>query len=458
MLLAELGQHGDDPRVDPAGLDVGDADVSKVMFLFFRIASASASGLPPVPVALLAELVRVDRRALHRRRRPPARDRRRLLRRRRRLRAGPRRPPPATPPPGRRVRVTGRRHAGQAAEPRAPRAWRCGRRCRCGGAAGAAAAGCARGAFAVRQLAARRRLRLDLLGRQRAAARRRRARRPAGASATPLAGPSARELRAAAGVRRRVVAALPPPPPPPPSAPCRRPCRPSPRPRGAAAPPCLPATSGAAAAFAPAAAGAAAPRRGRRRRRGGAEAPPPPPPPPLPSAAASAASVAGSGAALGGGAPASDPPPGSAGRFTRLSTSPIEPDRSSICGTTWRENSYSPMPSIAAAIIDAGERRARLAHVQRVHRLARADRHLVGEAVQPRLAAGRRRVAAEAVAEARIGEQSLDQLRGDVGLGRGHDSCSHRLSHRPARARPAASTTTTSAGTKNTTHMVPSTV
>ena len=28
-----------------------------------------------------------------------------------------------------------------------------------------------------------------------------------------------------------------------------------------------------------------------------------------------------------------------AGRLTRLSTSPSDPDRSSICGTTWRENS-----------------------------------------------------------------------------------------------------------------------
>ena len=58
----------------------------------------------------------------------------------------------------------------------------------------------------------------------------------------------------------------------------------------------------------------------------------------------------------------------------------------------------------------AGQAGARLADVERVHRLARADLHLLGEALEPGLAAGERGVAAEAVAERRIGEQALDQL------------------------------------------------
>ena len=71
------------------------------------------------------------------------------------------------------------------------------------------------------------------------------------------------------------------------------------------------------------------------------------------AAATSSAGASGSGSTglLGSGAPASEPPPGSAGRLTRLSTSPTEPDRSSMCGTTCLENSYTPMPSMAAAII-----------------------------------------------------------------------------------------------------------
>jgi hypothetical protein len=61
-----------------------------------------------------------------------------------------------------------------------------------------------------------------------------------------------------------------------------------------------------------------------------------------------------------------------------------------------------------------------LAHVQRQHRLARAERHLVGQVVESRLAARGRRVAPERRAERRIDEQALDQLGGDVGLGGGH--------------------------------------
>ena len=73
----------------------------------------------------------------------------------------------------------------------------------------------------------------------------------------------------------------------------------------------------------------------------------------------------------------------------------------------------------------AGQARARLADVERVHRLARAQPHLLGEALEPRLAARARRVAAEAVAERRVREQPLDQLRGDLRLGGGHGSFSH---------------------------------
>ncbi len=70
----------------------------------------------------------------------------------------------------------------------------------------------------------------------------------------------------------------------------------------------------------------------------------------------------------------------------------------------------------------AREARARLAHVQRVHRLARAELHLLGQAVEPGLPARERGIAAEPVAERRVGEQPLDELSGDGGLSRGHGS------------------------------------
>ena len=62
----------------------------------------------------------------------------------------------------------------------------------------------------------------------------------------------------------------------------------------------------------------------------------------------------------------------------------------------------------------AGEAGARLADVERVHRLARAELHLLGQALEAGLAAGGRRIAAEAVAERRVREQPLDQLGGDL--------------------------------------------
>jgi hypothetical protein len=68
----------------------------------------------------------------------------------------------------------------------------------------------------------------------------------------------------------------------------------------------------------------------------------------------------------------------------------------------------------------AGQARLRLALVERHHRLAGAHRHLVGELVEPRLAARARRVAPELGPERRVAEQALDQLGRDVRFGGGH--------------------------------------
>jgi hypothetical protein len=62
----------------------------------------------------------------------------------------------------------------------------------------------------------------------------------------------------------------------------------------------------------------------------------------------------------------------------------------------------------------AGQARARLAQVERVHRLAAAHLEVVRDPVQPGLAAGAHGVAPEPVAERGIGEQLLDQPCGDV--------------------------------------------
>ena len=69
-----------------------------------------------------------------------------------------------------------------------------------------------------------------------------------------------------------------------------------------------------------------------------------------------------------------------------------------------------------------GQARLRLALVERHHRLAGADRHLVRELVEARLAARARRVPAELRAELRVAEQPLDQLGRDVGFGGRHVS------------------------------------
>jgi len=59
----------------------------------------------------------------------------------------------------------------------------------------------------------------------------------------------------------------------------------------------------------------------------------------LVAAGASASGGSASSGADGSGDPASEPPPGSAGRSTRLSTSPTARGRTSMCGTTCLENS-----------------------------------------------------------------------------------------------------------------------
>ena len=100
----------------------------------------------------------------------------------------------------------------------------------------------------------------------------------------------------------------------------------------------------------------------------------------------------------------------------------------------------------------AGQAGLRLAVLQRHHRLARPERHLVGELVQPGVAARGRGVAPELGAERRVAEQSLDQLGGDVGFGR-----RPRLTLR-ALASSSGLASTTIAGMKNATQRVISTV
>jgi hypothetical protein len=68
----------------------------------------------------------------------------------------------------------------------------------------------------------------------------------------------------------------------------------------------------------------------------------------------------------------------------------------------------------------AGQAGLRLADVERHHRLAGAERHLVGQLVQAGVAARGGRVAPELRPERRVGEQPLDQLRGDVLFGDRH--------------------------------------
>ena len=64
---------------------------------------------------------------------------------------------------------------------------------------------------------------------------------------------------------------------------------------------------------------------------------------------------------------------------------------------------------MAAAIITPARLGLGLADVERHHRLAAADGHLLREAVEPRFAAGARGVAPELGPERRVGEQPLQQ-------------------------------------------------
>ena len=104
-----------------------------------------------------------------------------------------------------------------------------------------------------------------------------------------------------------------------------------------------------------------------------------------------------------------------------------------------------------------GEARLRLAHVEGHHRLPRADRHLLRELVEPRLAAGLGGVAAEARAERRIDEQALDQLGGNVCLRDRHRE-PQVAARGPRRRSKSGLPRTTNTGMKSASHIVPSTV
>jgi hypothetical protein len=105
----------------------------------------------------------------------------------------------------------------------------------------------------------------------------------------------------------------------------------------------------------------------------------------------------------------------------------------------------------------SGEARLRLAHVEGHHRLARADRHLLRELVEPRVAAGLGGIAAEAHAERRIDEQALDQLGGDIGLRDRHRE-PQVAARGPRRRSKSGLPRTTNTGMKSASHIVPSTV
>ena len=129
-----------------------------------------------------------------------------------------------------------------------------------------------------------------------------------------------------------------------------------------------------------------------------------------------------SSGALAFGEPASAPPPGSAGRSTRLSTSPDRPRqvvdvRDDVLGELVDADALH-----GGGHHHAGQAGARLAQVERVHRLPAADLEVVGDLVEAGLAARPHRVAPEAVAEGRVSEQLLDQPGGDLGLVNGHGS------------------------------------
>ena len=360
----------DDPRVDPALLDVGDAVVVEHDVLVLSSASASASGGPPVPSwpnwagSTARRRLRLGHAAGARRRR-----------------GGP----------------AARRAAGRPAA-------RCGSR--------AASAAPSRRGSRTRRLARRRR----------PAPRRR-----AAPSRPPAGAPPRRRPSGAASPARRPA--------------CRRPRLPA-RPIACrAAPPARPratrprrAPRGAGAA--PAAAVPLPPpcRRARRRRR---RAPAPAPrhrPPRSPPA-----------------------PPASAPRARQRRQVHAAQHVADRAGQVLEVRDDVLGELVDAHALDggrhhhAGEARPRLADVERVHRLARAERHLLGELSSPasrQAAAGSRRKRSR---NAGIGEQALDQLGGDVG-----SSAATAQLPTPRAARSSSGCpTTTITGTKTATQSVP---
>ena len=153
------------------------------------------------------------------------------------------------------------------------------------------------------------------------------------------------------------------------------------------------------------------------------------------------------------GPPPSEPRPGSAGRFTRLSTSPTEPDTSSRCGTTCWENSYTPMPSMAAAIITPArlERDSRMSSVC----IALPAPSCISSArlsspASRQASAGLRRKRSRNAGSASRRSISLAAMSVSVAP-TVHDPT-------PRRRSTSGLPTTTTAGTKNATHSVPMTM
>ena len=95
---------------------------------------------------------------------------------------------------------------------------------------------------------------------------------------------------------------------------------------------------------------------------------------------------------------------------------------------------------------NAGQARPGLPLVERLHRLARRVRHLLGEALDPGFAARADRVLAEASSKHRIDEQALEETGGGVGFPSGH-----LKSRLPLRSRIGPPNTAIT-GTNNATH------
>ena len=105
-----------------------------------------------------------------------------------------------------------------------------------------------------------------------------------------------------------------------------------------------------------------------------------------------------------------------------------------------------------------GKAGARLADLERLHRLAGAERHVLGELVETGRPARCRGVAAELRAKGRIGEQPLDDAGRRVGIGGGHRQPSDGRIRAPPRRRASSGGPTTSrTGTRSAAHSVAST-